>query len=86
MSNPQKKVKASPALTQLETRVADRKRELIAEIVEHKKSLRVGAPEAIDRLKDRLFDLTHIIKMGVVNGWANVSESATLELDAWIAR
>lgn len=81
-----KAVKAASVPTNLEVRVADRKRELIAEILEHKKSLRAGAPEAIDRLKDRLYDLTHIVKQGVVNGWANIGDSAKLELDAWIAR
>ncbi len=71
----------------LETRVANRKQELISEILEHKKnSSRVGAAEAIARIKSRLSDLTYIVKGGVVDGWANVRPSAKLELDEWIAR
>lgn len=71
----------------LETRVETRKRELIAEIVENKKnSSRPGAAEAIDRAKARLSELAHIVKEGVVDGWANVGPAAKLKLDNWMAR
>jgi len=71
----------------LETRVADRKRELISEIIEHKKnSSRGGAAKAIDRAKARLSELARIVKEGVVDGWANVGPSAELRLDEWMAR
>ena len=73
--------------TDLEVRVAKRKRELISEIVDHKKnSSRPGAAEAVDRLKDRLSELAHIVKECVVDGWANVGPSAQLKLDEWIAK
>lgn len=73
--------------TDLETRVANRKRELIAEIVEHKKNLsRVGAAAAIEILKGRLSELARIVKEGVAEGWANVGPSAKLKLDEWIAK
>lgn len=74
------------APTDLETRVADRKRELIAELIEYKKSSRVGATEAIDQIKARLSDLARIVKENVVDGWANVGEAAKLRLDEWVAR
>jgi hypothetical protein len=71
----------------LETRVENRKQELIAEIVEHKKnSSRPGAAEAIDRAKARLSELAHIVKEGVVDGWANVGPRAKLKLDDWLAK
>ena len=71
----------------LETRVENRKRELISEIVEHKKnSSRAGAAETIDRAKARLSELAHIVKEVVVDGWANLGPSATLKLEEWIAR
>lgn len=71
----------------LEARVENRKRELISEIVEHKKnSSRACAAEAIDRAKARLSELAHIVKEGVIDGWANVGPSAELELDEWMAR
>ena len=70
----------------LETRVTNRKRELITEIIEFKKSSRVDAAESIDRLKARLSDLAYLMKEGVVDGWANVGERSRVKLDAWIAR
>lgn len=71
----------------LETRVANRKRELISEIVEHKKnSSRACAAEAIDRANARLVDLARIVKEGVVDGWANVGPSAKLKLDEWMTK
>ena len=81
--NPSTPIKA----TDLATRVANRKRELIAEIIEHKKNLsRVGAAAAIEILKARLSELARIVKEGVVDGWANVGPSAKLKLDEWIAK
>ena len=77
---------SEPKPPDLETRVADRKRELITEIVEHKKSSHPGAPEAIARLASRLAELAQIMKDGVVDGWANVGEGARRKLDDWIAR
>ena len=71
----------------LETRVESRKRELISEIVEHKKnSSRAGAAQAIDRGKARLSELTRLVMECVVDGWANVGPSAKLKLDEWVAR
>jgi hypothetical protein len=74
-------------VTDLETRVASRKQELIAEIVEHKKnSSRAGAAEAVDRIKVRLSELSDIVKDGVAGSWANMRPSAKLKLVAWIAK
>ena len=71
----------------LEARVTARKAELIAEIIEHKKnSSRVGAAEAVDSLKDRLSELAHIVREGIVDGWANVGPKARTRLDAWMAK
>jgi hypothetical protein len=75
------------ATADLEARVESRKRELIAEIVEHKKnSLRAGSEVAIDSLKARLSELSHIVKEGVVDGWANVGPAAKRRLDEWMAK
>jgi prephenate dehydrogenase len=70
----------------LEIRVANRKQELITEIIEFKKSSRIDAAEAIERLKARLTELARLMKEGVVDGWANVGERSRTKLDAWIAR
>jgi hypothetical protein len=75
------------ATPDLKTRIENRKRELISEIVEHKKnSSRAGAADAIGRATARLTELAHIVKEGVVDGWANVGPSAKLKLDEWMAR
>lgn len=71
----------------LESRVATRKRELIAEIEDHRRNIsRPGAVVAVDIIKARLSELAHIVKEGVVDGWANVGPSATLKLDEWITK
>jgi hypothetical protein len=68
----------------LETRVSNRKRQLIAEIIEHmKNSSRSGAAEAIDRIKYHLSELSHILK---AEEWSNLSAGARLRLTEWIAR
>jgi hypothetical protein len=47
----------------LETRITNRKQEMIAEIVEHKKnSSRAGAADEVDKIKTRLTELAQIVK------------------------
>jgi hypothetical protein len=71
----------------LEARVANRKKTLISEIVEHKtNSSRAGAAEAIATIKARLSELAHIVKEGVVDGWANVGANARIKLEEWITK
>jgi len=74
--------KSSVALKPLDlaTRVSNRKRELIEEIIEYKKGSRLDAKEVIDRLQGRLTDLAQIVKLG-----AN-DERAKVRLAEWIAR
>lgn len=68
----------------LENRVETRKRELITEIIDHKKnSSRYGAAEAIDKIKQHLSELHHILKAGK---WSNLGEGTRLRLLEWIAR
>lgn len=86
MTRPQSITRSRSNEEDLETRVANRKRELITEIIEFKKSSRVDAAESIERLKSRLSDLAYLMKEGVVDGWANVDECSRVKLDAWIAR
>lgn len=71
----------------LETRVLARKAELIAEIIEYKKnSSRMGAAEAIGRIKMQLTELAQIVKEGVVDDWANIDPKAKLRFNEWLAR
>jgi hypothetical protein len=71
----------------LATRVANRKHDLIAEIVENKKNCsRAGAAQAVDRAKIRLTELARIVKDCAVDGWTNLGPNAKLELEDWMAR
>lgn len=68
----------------LESRVASRKRQLITELIEHKKnSSRLGAAEAIGKLTYHLSELSQILK---VDEGTNLSAGARLRLAQWIAR
>jgi hypothetical protein len=69
---------------ELETQVANRKRELITEIIEHKKnSSRSGAVEAIGKIQHHLSELSQILQ---ADDWASLSAGARLRLAEWIAR
>lgn len=72
----------------LETRVANRRRDLVAEIVDYKKnSSRAGSAPAIDKIQERLTELADIVRHGNVNDdWAGVSPNTRQKLEDWIAR
>ncbi|MBV8755652.1 MAG: hypothetical protein JO257_00160 [Deltaproteobacteria bacterium] len=73
-----------PRADDLEERVASRKRELIMEILEHKKnSLRAGAGEAIDKIKGQLLELSQILNASEV---AHLGTGARLRLAQWVVR
>ena len=78
--------KVKSAKPDVEARVADRKRQLIDELIEHKKSSRVGASYAIGQLQARLSDLAYIVKHDVVDGWTYMSPGAKRKVEDWIAR
>jgi len=68
---------------ELELRVASRKRELITEIIEHKKnSSRFGAAEAIDKIKHHLLELSQIVNADT----HLVAAGTRLRLAEWVAR
>lgn len=73
-----------PKADDLEARVVNRKRQLISEIIEHKKnSSRYGAAEAINQIQHRLSELSQILK---ADKWPDLSAGARLRLTEWIAR
>ena len=69
----------------LESRITTRRNELIAKLFELNTETRVGTAEIRDKLKARLSELAHIIKEGVVDGWASLGDKATQKLDRWLA-
>jgi hypothetical protein len=71
--------------TELEARIAARRAELIAKLVHIKTDAGIEAAEARDRLKAKLSQLGHIVKEGVVDGWASLGDVVKLKLDHWLA-
>ena len=69
----------------LEERIGARRAEMIAKLGEIKTDVRIEAVEARDKLKAKLSELAHILKEGVVDGWANLGEAAKLKLEHWLA-
>ena len=53
----------------LESRIHQRRTELIATLGELKADLRLATTEVRDRMKARLSELARIIKLGVVDSW-----------------
>jgi hypothetical protein len=68
----------------LESRIDKRRNELIARLAELRADTRIEAVEARDKLKAKLSELGHIIKMGVVDGWANLGDIVKQRLDHWL--
>jgi len=69
----------------LEARIDARRAEMIAKLGEIKTDMRMEAVEARDKLKAKLSELAHLLKEGVVDGWANLGEAARLKLEHWLA-
>jgi hypothetical protein len=68
----------------LESRIQQRRGELIATLSGLRTDTRISATEIRDRLKARLSDLARITKVGVVDGWANLSDTVKYKLEGWL--
>jgi hypothetical protein len=69
----------------LESRIAARRAELIKLLSELKADTRMASAEARDKLKARLSELAHLVKWGIVDSWASVSEPVAQKLRHWLA-
>jgi prephenate dehydrogenase len=69
----------------LESRIDQRRAELIATLGELRADLRLATTEVRDRMKARLSELAHIIKVGVVDGWTNLGDTVKHKLEHWLA-
>ena len=74
-----------PFEPELEVRVMARRAELVARLKELGADVRQEATEAAGKLKAKLSELAHIVKLGVVDGWANVHGGVTSKLEQWLA-
>jgi len=69
----------------LESCIRVRRAELVAQLRELKADRRLGAGEAGDKLKARLSELSHLLKWGVVDGWASLGDKVKHRLEQWLA-
>ena len=69
----------------LEARIKVHRVELVALLRELKADRRPGAAEAGDKLKASLSELSHLLKWGVVDGWASLGDKVTQRLETWLS-
>lgn len=69
----------------LESRIKVRRAELVTQLRELRADRRLEAGEAGDKLKARLSELSHLLKWGVVDGWASVGDKVKDRLEHWLA-
>jgi len=69
----------------LEARIKLRREELIAKLRALKADTRLEAIEASDKLKAKLSEIAHLIKEGVVDGWASLGDNVKHKLEHWLA-
>lgn len=69
----------------LESRIGVRRVEMVAKLRTLRADKRMEALEAADKLKAKLSELSHILKWGVVDGWASIGDNVTNKLEDWLA-
>ena len=69
----------------LESRVNARCAELTQKLDELDGDMRIEAIEARARLEAKLSELRHIIREGMIDGWASLADQVGSELDHWLA-
>lgn len=68
----------------LQSRIKGCRAELAAKLRELKMDKRLEATEVGDKLKAKLAELSHILKWGVVDGWASLGDSVKHRLEHWL--
>jgi len=69
----------------LESRVNARCMELVEKIDELEHDTHLEAIETRAMLEAKLSELRHIIREGMVDGWASLADQVGAELDVWLA-
>jgi hypothetical protein len=75
---------ASEIQPDLESRIKERRAALISKLGGLRGDTRLGVSETRDRLKATLSDLAHVVKWGIVDGWASVGVPVTHKLERWL--
>lgn len=73
-----------PQQADLESRIATRRAALIKTLGELKTDVRAEAAVSRDKLKARLSELAHVVKWGIVDGWASIGKPVTDKLEHWL--
>ena len=73
------------ATTDLQSRINERRIELIDKIGRLRGDRRPEATESRDKLKAKLSELAHMIKWGVADGGASLGAPLTNKLEQWLA-
>jgi hypothetical protein len=68
----------------LESRIRERRAEMIDKLGALRGDVRAESVESRDKLKAKLSELAHIVKWGVVGGWASVGAPVTNKLEQWL--
>ena len=84
-TQPELVVRTAAPQTHLELRIQQRRGELIATLGQLRADPHLAATEVRDRMKAQLSELAHIIRVGVVDGWANLGDTVKHKLEHWLA-
>lgn len=84
-AEPELAAAAPGAEPDLESRVRRRRAELIARLGEIRTQTSLEMARAGDRMKARLSEVGHIIKEGVVDGWASLGDGVKHKLERWLS-
>jgi hypothetical protein len=71
--------------TDLQSRIRDRRAALIDKLGTLRGDVRPESVESRDKLKAKLSELAHIVKWGVVGGWAGLGAPLTNKLEQWLS-
>ena len=68
----------------LQSRIQVRRAQLIDKLSTLRGDVRPESVESRDKLKAKLSELAHIVKWGVVGGWASLGAPLTNKLEQWL--
>lgn len=83
-TQPELAVLTTAPAADLESRIQQRRAELIATLGALRADPHAATSEVRDRLKARLSELARIIKVGVVDGWTNLGDTVRHKLENWL--
>jgi hypothetical protein len=84
-AQPEPSVLRASSEPDLESRIRRRREELIGKLRELRSEASLEVVQARDSLQARLPELAHILKEGVVDGWASVGDTVKHKLERWLA-